>query len=158
VVFSWAVLQPAEPMRLAGTARAYSGRAISQLTRITSGSPTALCLRWPYQAKVMKTFDASSIRTGASFGQRVAGMGRSPSVSRLDGGRGRRPRPGAPFLGAAATPARPGFRRKGGFPPVHCAAHTPGQALPLACQADRRTADRLRGVTGRQGNTGAWVG
>ena len=38
----------------------YSGRAISQLTAITSSSGAALNFRWPYQAKVMNTFEAMS--------------------------------------------------------------------------------------------------
>jgi hypothetical protein len=40
---------------------------------IASGSQTSLNFRWPYQAKVMKTLEANSIRTGKTDGE-MAGM------------------------------------------------------------------------------------
>lgn len=52
-------------MRLAGTCSAYSGSAISQLTAITVSSGAALNFRWPYQAKVMNTFEANSSAIGS---------------------------------------------------------------------------------------------
>src|SRR5687768_16821854 len=56
---SWAAESPALwPRRLAGTWKQYSGRAMSQLTRMTSQSAACLYLRWPYQAKVMKTLES----------------------------------------------------------------------------------------------------
>src|SRR5215213_3467450 len=48
------------PMRLAGTMKQYSRNAMPQLTRIVSTSGALLCLRWPYQAKVMKTLEMSN--------------------------------------------------------------------------------------------------
>src|SRR5690606_21829115 len=42
----------------AGTISTYSKKAMPQLTRITAASGAALYFRWPYQAKVMKTFEA----------------------------------------------------------------------------------------------------
>jgi hypothetical protein len=40
---------------------------------MTSGSELSLNLRWPYQANVMKTFEANSIRIGKTDGE-TAGM------------------------------------------------------------------------------------
>jgi len=40
---------------------------------MTSGSQLSLNLRWPYQANVMKTLEANSIRTGRTDGE-MAGM------------------------------------------------------------------------------------
>src|ERR1700682_131359 len=42
-----------------------------QLTMITSGSKFSLNFRWPYQAKVMNTLEANSIRTGKTCGEMV---------------------------------------------------------------------------------------
>src|SRR5437868_13899452 len=61
MILSCAPLNPwLLPMRLAGTCRQYSKNAISQLTAITFHSATPLYFRWPYQAKVMNTFDRIS--------------------------------------------------------------------------------------------------
>lgn len=55
------------PIRLAGTVRQYSKKAIPHENRITNirGHPVdifiSLSFRCPYQAKVMKTFDITSI-------------------------------------------------------------------------------------------------
>jgi hypothetical protein len=46
-----------EPMRLAGTWKQYSKKAIPQLARITFQRASLRYLRWPYQAKVMKIFE-----------------------------------------------------------------------------------------------------
>ena len=57
---------PAYPIRLAGTWKTYSKRAIDQLTRITAIRPyfvnmlQSLNLRWPYQANVIKTLESKS--------------------------------------------------------------------------------------------------
>jgi hypothetical protein len=55
-------------MRLAGTCSRYSKSAIPQLTRAAIHHGLACrCLRWPYQANVMKRFDkASSVAVIAS--------------------------------------------------------------------------------------------
>ena len=45
------------PIRLAGTCNAYSGKAISQLTRMANGSQALRYFKWPYQATVMKVFE-----------------------------------------------------------------------------------------------------
>jgi hypothetical protein len=61
VIFSWKPLNPLRnPARLAGTMRQYSKNAIPQLTRITFHRATLVCLRWPYQANVMKILDKIS--------------------------------------------------------------------------------------------------
>jgi hypothetical protein len=44
-----------------------------QLTMITSGKELSLKRRWPYQAKVMKKFDANSMRIGSRAGE-IFGM------------------------------------------------------------------------------------
>src|SRR6266699_116523 len=44
-------------MRLAGTMKQYSMKAMPQLTRMASQSADCLYLRWPYQAKVMKMLE-----------------------------------------------------------------------------------------------------
>src|ERR1700758_3743752 len=51
-------------MRLAGTCSRYSKRAMPQLTMATTyhGEPVLKNFRWPYQAAVMKTFEATSSR------------------------------------------------------------------------------------------------
>jgi hypothetical protein len=56
---------------LAGTASQYSTKAMPQLASTTVGSGLSLNFRWPYQAKVMKTLDANSIRIGSSVGETV---------------------------------------------------------------------------------------
>jgi hypothetical protein len=60
---SWMVFNSAAekwpwPIRFAGTIRQYSKKAIPQLTRITVISAVSLNFRCPYQAKVMKMFEA----------------------------------------------------------------------------------------------------
>jgi hypothetical protein len=40
-----------------------------QLTMMTSGSELSLNLRWPYQAKVMKTLEANNIKIGRTSGE-----------------------------------------------------------------------------------------
>src|SRR5580658_2196871 len=49
-------------MRLAGTWKQYSAKAISQLTTITLNKGAWRYLRWPYQAKVMKILERVSNR------------------------------------------------------------------------------------------------
>jgi hypothetical protein len=56
---------------LAGTASQYSKKAIPQLTSTTIGSGFSLNFRCPYQAKVMKTLEANSIRIGNIVGESV---------------------------------------------------------------------------------------
>ena len=59
---------PTKPMRLAGTVRQYSKKAIPQEKRMMrmSGQPVEIfiscSLRWPYQANVINTFEKMSIR------------------------------------------------------------------------------------------------
>jgi hypothetical protein len=50
-------------MRLAGTWKQYSAKAISQLTIITVNKGALAYLRCPYQAKVMKMLDIRSRTT-----------------------------------------------------------------------------------------------
>ncbi len=62
---SWMVLSCAAektpcPIRLAGTWKQYSAKAISQLIKMTKNSGFSLNLRWPYHAKVMKRFEIVS--------------------------------------------------------------------------------------------------
>src|ERR1700681_3374036 len=71
MVLSCAALYTALPQRLAGTASQYSKNAMPQLTMMTSGSGLSLNFRWPYQAKVMNTLEANSIRMGSSEGEIV---------------------------------------------------------------------------------------
>src|SRR5262245_45048695 len=71
MVLSCAAEYTALPQRLAGTASQYSTKAIPQLVSTTTGSALCLNFRWPYQAKVMKTLEANSIRTGSSVGETV---------------------------------------------------------------------------------------
>ncbi|MDT4877020.1 hypothetical protein FQZ97_1125110 [compost metagenome] len=54
-------------MRLAGTASQYSKNAMPQLIITTTHSDAAGNLRCPYQAKVMKTFEAINSPIGASM-------------------------------------------------------------------------------------------
>ena len=51
-------------MRLAGTASQYSKKAMAQLIITTTHRARWGNFRWPYQAKVMKTFDMNNSRTG----------------------------------------------------------------------------------------------
>src|SRR5215212_8601164 len=71
MVLSWAAEYTALPQRLAGTASQYSTKAIPQLASTTSASGLSLNFRWPYQAKVMKTLEANSIRIGSNVGEMV---------------------------------------------------------------------------------------
>src|SRR5450631_660370 len=71
MVLSCAAVYTALPQRLAGTASQYSKNAMPQLTMMASGSQLSLYLRWPYQAKVMNTLEANSIRTGRTCGEMV---------------------------------------------------------------------------------------
>src|SRR5262249_14695346 len=61
-------------MRLAGTARQYSIKAMPQLTTIAIKSGVERNLRCPYQAKVMNRLEPISIRIGAIWGEVSAGM------------------------------------------------------------------------------------
>src|SRR5688572_12800610 len=62
VILSCASEKPAPwPMRLAGTCSRYSNSAMPQLMSAAMNHDfVASPLRWPYQAKVMKTLDSSS--------------------------------------------------------------------------------------------------
>src|SRR5213079_1444050 len=71
MVLSCAGVYTALPQRLAGTASQYSKNAIPQLAMMTSGSEWSLYLRWPYQAKVMNTLEANSIRIDKICGETV---------------------------------------------------------------------------------------
>src|SRR6478735_1637944 len=73
MVFSCAGEYTALPQRLAGTASQYSKKAMPQLAMMTSGSGLSLNFRCPYQANVMKTLEANSIRIGSSEGE-MAGI------------------------------------------------------------------------------------
>ena len=74
VITSWITLscprsKRPKPMRFAGTWKQYSKKAIPQLARIAIQTGFARkSLRWPYQAKVMKTFETRR--------SRIVGMGR----------------------------------------------------------------------------------
>lgn len=61
MIFSWARLRTVKPMRLAGTCKRYSNKAIPQLAKaaIYQGEVDRF-FRCPYQAKVMKTFEANN--------------------------------------------------------------------------------------------------
>lgn len=77
-------------MRLAGTAKQYSTKAIPQLTSTTVTSGTDLNLRWPYQAMVMNTFEQARRIIGASWGQspdtsEAGGISTSRGVAKRDG-------------------------------------------------------------------------
>src|ERR1700730_5624579 len=63
MVLSCAALNSYEPMRLAGTWKQYSKKAMPQLARMTFQSASLRYFRWPYQAKVMKIFEMVSRRT-----------------------------------------------------------------------------------------------
>src|SRR5271163_2153028 len=52
----------AEPIRLAGTWKIYSNKAIPQLARITIQSGWSLNFRCPYQARFIKVFERVSSR------------------------------------------------------------------------------------------------
>ena len=60
IIFNCAAENLAWPMRLAGTWKQYSAKAISQLTRITFHIADCLNFKWPYHAKVIKTFEIVS--------------------------------------------------------------------------------------------------
>src|SRR5471030_1861526 len=53
-------------MRLAGTARQYSKKAMPQLTSTTCHSATLGNFSWPYQAKVIKTLEQNRRTMGRS--------------------------------------------------------------------------------------------
>src|SRR5262245_34274641 len=98
VMISWIVLSSAAvnvswPMRLAGTWRQYSKKAIPQLTRIASHSADCLCLRCPYQANVMNTLERvkRTMVTMGLLGGGVADSGGTIGRGRaaVKGGRGR---------------------------------------------------------------------
>src|SRR4051812_34390996 len=55
-------------MRFAGTASQYSKKAMPQLASTAIQSALERYLRWPYQAKVMNTFEATSSTTGVTKG------------------------------------------------------------------------------------------
>src|SRR5437762_556578 len=72
MVLSCAAENSYEPMRLAGTWKQYSKKAMPQLAKMTFQSPSLRYLRWPYHAKVMKMLEIVSnkivrIFRGASF-------------------------------------------------------------------------------------------
>src|ERR1700745_856678 len=65
VMISWIVLSCAAlkvwlPIRLAGTWKQYSKKAISQLTSVSFHSGTFWYFKWPYHAAVMKMLEKSS--------------------------------------------------------------------------------------------------
>src|SRR5574338_600485 len=78
MILSWPRLSAVAPMRLAGTCSRYSNNAIDQLTRAaTYHALPCMLQRWPYHAKVMKTFDptrssAACIQAGAVTSDAVA--------------------------------------------------------------------------------------
>src|SRR4051812_43608410 len=72
MVLSCAAVYTALPQRLAGTASQYSKNAMPQLTTMTSGRLMPLNFKWPYHAKVMKTLEANSMRTGDTDGETAA--------------------------------------------------------------------------------------
>ncbi|GAB1379157.1 hypothetical protein MASR1M49_20030 [Pararhodobacter aggregans] len=71
-------------MRLAGTCSRYSKKAMPQLIRMTVISGALRYFRCPYQAKVMKTFEASSNKMVCSGTDR--GMARRGLQLRSDCG------------------------------------------------------------------------
>src|ERR1700681_2848895 len=77
MVLSCAALNSYEPMRLAGTWKQYSKKAMPQLARITFHSASLRYFRWPYQAKVMKIFEIVSKRMVRM------GFSRSPGFTRI---------------------------------------------------------------------------
>src|SRR5271154_618246 len=60
ITFSWSGEKVFTPIRLAGTCRQYSKKAIHQLTRITFHNATSRNFRCPYHAKVIKMFEPIS--------------------------------------------------------------------------------------------------
>src|SRR3954452_12143518 len=78
-------------MRLAGTAKQYSISAMPQLARMTSHSGRSVNLRWPYQANVMKTFEATRRSGGRRV--RVIGSGTGSRTSGLRSALGQRKTP-----------------------------------------------------------------
>src|SRR5690606_22428949 len=67
----------AAPIRLAGTIRQYSKKAMPQLTRITVNSGAERYFGCPYQAKVMNTLEPTSSNTGSRRSRAGLGHGRS---------------------------------------------------------------------------------
>ena len=57
MTLSWTGEKRSAPMRLAGTWKQYSKKAMPQLTRMTFHSASWRNFRWPYQAKVMKMLE-----------------------------------------------------------------------------------------------------
>ena len=68
-------------MRLAGTAKQYSTKAMPQDTTMAISSGVDLNFKWPYHANVMNMFEAINIRIGAICGGVKAGMGAPATVS-----------------------------------------------------------------------------
>src|ERR1700676_1280517 len=62
MVLSCAALNSYEPMRLAGTWKQYSKKAMPQLARMTFQSASLRFFRWPYHAKVINIFEIVSKR------------------------------------------------------------------------------------------------
>src|SRR3712207_3643665 len=60
-------------MRLAGTASQYSKKAMPQLTSTAAQIGAALYFRWPDQAKVMNTLEATSRMIGVTVGSMGTG-------------------------------------------------------------------------------------
>src|SRR4051794_35235078 len=94
-IFNWVALNCPYPSRLAGTWKAYSGSAISQLTRITAQSGNPRNRRCPYHATVMNTFEqtrSKMVRIGSPPEMNAAGARRprprlhslTPSLGDLD--------------------------------------------------------------------------
>ena len=72
VIISWIVFNSAAvnvpyPILFAGTCRQYSKKAMPQLAIITIHSGDDLNLKCPYQANVIKTFDAVNKSTGRTY-------------------------------------------------------------------------------------------
>ena len=57
MVFNCAVVNSYEPMRLAGTWKQYSAKAMNQLMTMTLNSGAWRYFKWPYQAKVIKMLE-----------------------------------------------------------------------------------------------------
>ena len=70
MILSWAPERPpAKPIRFAGTMSRYSARAMPQLSKAAVHHGLSFIVRrWPYQAKVMKRFDAQSRPTVSKVG------------------------------------------------------------------------------------------
>ncbi|MCY1383344.1 hypothetical protein D9M69_714640 [compost metagenome] len=61
---------------MAGTISVYSKNAMPQLARIATNSGDDVYFRCPYQAKVMKTFEASSRNRGRTRSIMAGPLGR----------------------------------------------------------------------------------